>query len=310
LTNNQKSTTNNFFWHTFGFSHTLTIQRTIVVNFVKGGVMIRAAILFLSFLILAGFGTWKAGNIYMPVRNESFSRGETLEFRMTYGIFTVGKGMTHVDSRRYAINERDCYKVDVFGETVGFVSWVKDVDDQWGAYIDTAALIPHRFYRKIREGSYKKDEETYFDHERGKIVVKVSDKKTGKFKDEKVYDAPAQVRDMIGGFLYLRAMDLSDIKVNDTISVKGFFEDEFYNLPIVYKGKKSIRTKVGRIRTLVFKPMMPDNKMFDGKNSITAYFSDDKNRIPVKIEANMFIGNAGVELTDYSGLRNPLNLER
>jgi hypothetical protein len=271
--------------------------------------MIRVAILFLSFLTLAGFGIREASNIYMPVANESFSRGETLEFKMSYGIFTIGKGKTHVDPRRYTINERDCYKVDVFGKTVGFVSWVKNVDDQWGAYIDTAALIPHRFYRKIREGSYKKDEETDFDHKRGKIVVKVSDKKTGKFRDPKVYDAPAQVRDMIGGFLYLRAMDLSDIQVNDTISVKGFFEDEFYNLPIVYKGKKTIKTKVGRIRTLVFKPMMPDNKVFDGKNSITAYFSDDKNRIPVKIEAKMFIGNAGVELTDYSGLRNPLNLD-
>ena len=271
--------------------------------------MIRAAVLFLTFLVLAGFGSRKASNIYTPVANESFSRGETLHFKMTYGIFTVGKGKTHVDPRTYTINERDCYKVDVFGKTVGFVNWVKDVDDQWGAFIDTAALIPHKFYRKIREGSYRKNEETYFDHERGKILVKVSDRKTGKFKEPKIYDAPAQVRDMIGGFLYLRAMDLSDLKVNDTIDVTGFFEDEFYNLPIVYKGKKTIKTKAGKIRTLVFKPMMPDNKVFDGKNSVTAYFSDDKNRIPVKIEAEMFIGNAGVELTDYSGLRNPLNLE-
>jgi hypothetical protein len=53
---------------------------------------------------------------------------------------------------------------------------------------------------------------------------------------------------------------------------------------------------------------MPQNKVFDGENSITAYFSDDKNRIPVKIDAEMFIGSAGVELTSYEGLRNPLNL--
>jgi len=272
--------------------------------------MIRCAIWLLLFIGLAGFGSGMLNNTYLPVRNESFSRGETLHFKMTYGIFTVGKGMSHVDPQRYRINDRDCYKVDVFGKTVGLVSWVKDVDDQWGAYIDTAALIPHRFYRKIREGSYRKDEETYFDHAGKKILVKVADKQTGEFKDPKVYDAPAQVRDMIGGFLYLRTMDLSGLSVNDTIAVTGFFEDEFYRLPIVYKGKKTIKTRIGRIRTLVFKPMMPDNKMFKGKNSITAYFSDDKNRIPVKIDAKMFIGNAGVELTDYSGLRNPINLEQ
>jgi Protein of unknown function (DUF3108). len=62
------------------------------------------------------------------------------------------------------------------------------------------------------------------------------------------------------------------------------------------------------VRTLVFKPVMPKNKLFNGENSITAYFSDDKNRIPVKVEADMFIGSAGVEIIGYSGLRNPLNL--
>ena len=44
---------------------------------------------------------------------------------------------------------------------------------------------------------------------------------------------------------------------------------------------------------MVFKPVMPQNKVFDGENSVTAYFSDDKNRIPVKINAEMFIGSAG-----------------
>jgi hypothetical protein len=87
-----------------------------------------------------------------------------------------------------------------------------------------------------------------------------------------------------------------------------FFEDEFYKLSIVYKGKETIKTKVGKIRCIAFKPIMPKNQLFEGENSITAYFSDDKNRIVVKIDAQMFIGSAGVELTGYSGLRNPLNL--
>jgi len=115
---------------------------------------------------------------------------------------------------------------------------------------------------------------------------------------------------MISGFLYLRTMDLSKLKVNDTLLISGFFEDEFYRLRIVYKGKEVIKTKIGRIHTIVFKPVMPKNQLFDGENSITAYFSDDKNRIPVKIDAEMFIGSAGVELTDYKGMRNPINFAK
>lgn len=270
--------------------------------------MIRTTLWFLLFLVLAGFVGEERNDVYLPVMNESFTRGETLEYKMTYGFFTVGKGSTHIHPNYFTLNDRSCFKVDVYGKTVGFVDWVAKVDDQWGAYIDTAALVPHMFYRRIREGRYKKDEQTYFDHKNQKIRVRTADKKTGRFKDPVVYDAPAQVRDMIGGFLYLRIMDLSDVHENDTVTIRGFFEDEFYALKIVYKGKTTLKTKVGNIRTLVFKPVMPKNKIFDGEDSITAYFSDDKNRIPVKVDAQMFIGSAGVELTDYSGLRNPLSL--
>lgn len=272
--------------------------------------MFRNLLWVLLFTTLAALTPGDRNDVYLPVLNESFTRGETIEFKMTYGIFTVGKGSAHIHPNYFRLNERPCFKVDVYGKTVGMVDWVADVDDQWGAYIDTAALVPHMFYRKIREGRYRKDEQTYFDHENRKIRVKVADKKTGQFKDPVVFDAPPNVRDMIGGFLYLRVMDFSNLHENDTVVVKGFFEDEFYALKIIYKGKKTIKTKLGKIRTLVFKPVMPKNKLFDGENSITAYFSDDKNRIPVKIDAEMFIGSAGVELTGYSGLRNPLAITK
>ncbi len=299
------------FWHTIGIHTSLIFINNGMLNLHLGNFsMVRICLWFVLFAALASFAGSGRNDVYMAVQNESFARGETLHFKMTYGMFTIGRGSAFIHPNYFKLNDRDCFKVDVYGKTVGMVDWVADVDDQWGAYIDTVALVPHMFYRKIREGRYRKDEQTEFDHENKKIRVKVADKKTGKFKDPKVYDAPSNVRDMIGGFLYLRIMDFSNLKVNDTIMVKGFFEDEFYKLPIVYRGKKTIKTKIGKIRTLVFKPVMPKNKLFDGENSITAYFSDDKNRIPVKIDASMFIGSAGVELTDFSGLRNPLNIKK
>jgi hypothetical protein len=258
-------------------------------------------------LLLAAFNGDR-NDIHPTMKNESFRKGEVLDFKMTYSFITVGKGSAQVQPKYYKLNNRECFKVDVFAKTVGMVDWVTDINDQWGAYIDTVSLLPHMFYRKIREGRYKKDEQTYFDHPAKQIQVITADKKTGKWKEPKAYEAPSHVRDMIAGFLYLRVMDISRLKVNDTIPVTGFFEDEFYKLSIVYKGKENIKTKVGKIRTLAFKPVMPKNKLFDGENSITAYFSDDKNRIPVKIDAQMFVGSAGVELTGYSGLKNPLNI--
>lgn len=263
----------------------------------------------LLLLLLASFFDNRR-EIYKAVKNESFGKGELLEYKMNYGIFTVGKGTTRIDSEYFKINNRDCFKVDVFGKTVGMVDWVADVDDQWGAYIDTAALVPHVSYRKIREGKYKKDEIISFDHANGKIEAKVFNHKTGKYKPSVFYDAPKSisVRDLISGFMYLRTQDLSKVIPGDTVLISGFFEDTFYNLKVVYKGKEIVKTKAGKIRALVFKPVMPANSLFNGRDSITVWFSDDKNRIPLKVSADMFIGSAGVELTSYKGLRNPLNI--
>ncbi len=271
--------------------------------------MKRLVLYFCVALVLSSFTSGR-NDIFPLVRNESFTKGEVLEYKMSYGIFAIGKGSTVIHDRYFKMNNRDCFKVDVFGQTTGMVNWVADVNDQWGAYIDTVALLPHMTYRKIREGKYKKDEVITFNHTTRKIEAKVLNQKTGQFKEPEYYDAPPQVRDLIAGFMFMRTQDFSKVKVNDTITVEGFFEDTLYKLKILYKGKETVRTKAGKFNAIVLKPIMPDNKLFNGENSITAWFSDDKNRIPIKISANMFIGSAGVELTSYSGVRNPLNLTK
>jgi hypothetical protein len=267
--------------------------------------------LFFGFVLFGLLTAFSADQeIYPRVKNESFTKGEVLNYKMSYGIFTVGRGTTKIDSKYFKINDRDCFKVEVTGKTVGMVDWVADVDDQWGAYIDTAALVPHMTYRKIREGKYKKDEVVNFDHVKGKIEAKVFSHKTGKFKAPVYHKAPKHVRDLISGFMYMRTQDLSKVKKGDTVIVSGFFEDSVYNLKVIFKGRETIKVKAGKFRALVFKPSMPKNSLFDGKDSITAWFSDDKNRIVLKVEADMFIGSAGVELTDYKGVRTPLNIVR
>ena len=259
-------------------------------------------------LILSAFGVIHQGNNLPVVVNSSFGLGEEITYRVNFGIFTVGEAITKVDKRIYNISSRPCFKVDAFGATSGMVSWITKVDDQWGAYIDTAALVTHVSYRKIKEGRYRKDELTTYDHNENKAEVKVRDKETGVYGEAKVYDTPDNVRDLVGGFLYLRVIEFDKLHIGDTLTISGFFEDTSYKLKIIYDGKEVIKTNVGKIRCLKLIPIMPDNKLFDGENSITCWISDDGNKIPVKIQAKMFIGSTGIEMVGFRGLRNQLKI--
>jgi hypothetical protein len=257
-------------------------------------------------LILSGFlGVQRKET---PVtRNYSYGVGEELEYRVHFGMFTVGKAITRVDKNYHTFNSRTCYKVDAFGETSDWISWVAKVEDNWGAFIDTTTLLTHMAYRKIREGKYHRDEEAYFDHQERKVEVKVKNKATGAI-DSKTYDVPANAKDLVAGFLFLRIVDFSKVAVGDTITISGFLEDASYNLRIIYTGREVIETKIGKVPCLRIRPVMPKNSLFDGENSVLCWISDDKNRIPVRLQAKMFIGNTGLELTRFRGLRNPLKI--
>lgn len=271
--------------------------------------MNRLVVILLYSTILFGFTSDKE-EIYPFVKNDSFRRGEYIKYKLEYGFFTVGKGHAIIHENYHSVNGRTCFKIDAYGSTAGMLSWVTDVDDHWGAYIDSLSILPEVSYRIIREGRYKLDEYTYFSHEKKKVTVKVIDHKTGKFKEPKEYETNLHTRDMAAGFLFMRTMDLTNIQKGDTILIKGFFEDTFYKQAIVYHGRDVLKMKFGKVRAMKFKPVMPANKLFDGENSITVWFSDDRNRIPLRIDAEMFIGSAGVELTEYGRLKHPLNLVR
>lgn len=241
--------------------------------------------------------------------NIAYGVGEELEYRVNFSFMTVGKAITRVDKKYHHINGETCYKIDAYGETSSWISWLAKVDDNWGAYIDTTRLTTQQSYRMLREGKYRRDEVVDFNHHTRRVEVKVRNRDTGVY-ESKFYDIPANARDLIGGFLYLRVIDFSRVSKGDTVSISGFFEDKSYTLKVLHTGKEVISTRVGKIQCLRLRPMMPNNEMFDGEDSILCWISDDLNRIPVKIQAKMFIGHTGLELISFRGLRNQLKIVR
>ena len=268
--------------------------------------MKRISIIIILAVIFSAF-TGDEG-LYRPVLHNSYKPGERLEFKLRMGIFTVGQAEMIVDDAIYRKNNRPCHKIDIYGRTASWISWISKVEDQWGAYVDKEAVIPHMTYRNIREGRYRKNEEIYFDHEKNEVEAKVINRKTGMWKPSKYYPVPKDVRDMISGLVYLRTVDFEKYKPGDRIRIDAFFEDAVYDFYLVYKKKEVIKTKIGKVNAIKLIPEMPENKVFDGENSVVVWISDDPNHIPLRFEAKMFLGSAGVDITDFSGLPHPISI--
>ncbi len=257
-------------------------------------------------LLLSSFVSRDNGLRYLS--NNSFTTGEQLEYKVKFGAFGIGEGTVEISDNLYKVNDRPCYRVKVYGRTTGTADALKfsKVRDTWISYIDKHAIVSQKFFAEIHEGKYFRRETTYFDHENNKAKLKLEKKKTTKNLE---FDVPSNIQDMISGYYYLRTLDYSKYEVGDIIQSDAFVIDELYDFKVRYQGKTTLKMKEGKIDVIKLMPIMPENSYFDGEDAVTFYISDDENKVPLYIKANMFIANIKIFLQDHKGLKHDLKFE-
>lgn len=233
------------------------------------------------------------------VKNTSFYKGEVLTYKVHYGFINAASATMTIGEELHQINGRDCYKIEVFGRSVGMFDLFLRIRDTWGTYLDSSAMVTRKFYRKIEEGKYRKHEIVEFDQDENLARVRTWDKRKKLWKPEEVFDTPHYVQDLVSGYYYLRTFDFSTIEEGETFKIAAFFDDEVYDFSIRFDGREVIKTKLGKIKSLKLTPLMPENELFDGENSIRVWLSDDVNKVPLKIKAEMFVGAVEVDITDF-----------
>ena len=242
------------------------------------------------------------------IPNESFSSGEVLKYKVHYGPITAAEAVIDVAPTLHTINGRPCYRATVTGKTNSSFDLFIRIRDTWQSYIDTAALVPQRSFRNIEEGNYRKRETVDFNHYSN--MAYVEKKKRNKDKEHKNFKVPDNVQDIVSGFYYMRTLNYDKMRVGDKFHIQGFFDEENFNMEVTYQGKEMVSTKAGNIRAIKLMPKMPKNEKFKDGNSIAVYLSDDQNKIPVMIQAEMFVGSVKVNLYEYKNLKHQLVLAK
>ncbi|TAE46586.1 MAG: DUF3108 domain-containing protein [Cytophagia bacterium] len=270
---------------------------------------------FVFGLLCLFFASFVGEGSYRFIKNDIFGKNEHIEYGVSFGFLNAGVATVDVSPKHFLLNNRICYKIDVAGRTTGIGGGIVRVQDTWRTYLDTAAFVCHRSFRHIEEGSYRREELTDFKPLTNKGIMKfeeygekdpISKRKKGK----KEFKIPDNVQDMVSGYYYLRTLNFDKMQIGEVVMISGMLEDKSYDLKIKYKGKDIIKTKFGKIHAHKIVPIMPDNQMFSGENSVRFWVSDDKNRVPVRVEADMFIGKIVVELKDYANLKHKFNFKQ
>ena len=236
-----------------------------------------------------------------------FNPGEEISFKASIGFIKAAEAVFKTSDFIYNVNERPTYKMDIHAKTTGVFDIFSSVRDNWGSYFDTANFVPQKFYRYIKEGGYRKNEEFYFDHNLDSVVVAKLDKETRELESEKAHAVPENVQDMVSGYYYLRAIDFNQIKVGQVITIETFFDNELIPFKIKFVGREIIETKLGKLSALILVPMMEKDSIFVEDN-LRVWLSDDLNKIPLRVKAKIFLGHLVVDVDNVKNLRHQLAL--
>lgn len=252
-------------------------------------------IILLLFILTVSFKTQK---------EDAFEAGEWFKFRVHYGLINAGYATLEVQEA--VKNNKMVFHAVGKGYTTGISRFFFKVEDLYESYFDKVTGNPYQFVRKIDEGGYKKNQEGFFNQNNDQILIK-----DYKSKTEKKFTIPNNTQDIVSTFYYLRNHpDVDKLKVGESIAIDMFFDDETTKFKLKFIGKEQINTKFGTIATMIFRPLVQSGRVFKEEESLTVWISDDNNKLPIRIKANLAVGSIKADLDAYKGIKYPFTLKK
>jgi hypothetical protein len=214
-----------------------------------------------------------------------FGPGETLSYRITYGILGKrGNASTEVlgveDVRgnpSYHLSFR------MKGGALGFS--LNDIQESW---LDVEELYSHRFKQDLNQSTYERLRTLDF-YPAERVWRRVEKVDSGKLASELPLDDVS--------FLYWsRTLPL---EVGRTYEFNRYFKAD--GNPVVLKvlRRQTVKVPAGTFNTIVVRPIIRTSGLFSDGGQAEVYYTDDERRLIVLVKTRMSIGTMQLQLEKY-----------
>lgn len=233
---------------------------------------------------------------------DAYKSGELLEYTLQYGFFNTS--YASLELRKEELNNNIVYRATAIGKTTGLARLFFKVDDLYEAFFPLDKVKPIKSIRDIYEGGYVRKAETFYDdnNKKATLINKITD-------ESKIINLENDYQDIVSTFYFLRKhLDISKLKEGDLIGVNIFFDERNYPFKMKFLGIENLKTKFGLIECMKLNPYMEAGRVFRSNKGLELWVTNDKNRIPIKVRANLRVGTIVAELTSFRGITNPFKI--
>ena len=225
---------------------------------------------------------------FSQANKEAYKSGEWLKYRMHYGF--INAGYATIDLKSTSNQNQEAYHVIGKGWTTGVTKFFFKVKDNYQTRFYKKNNKPYHFRRRVNEGGHIISRDVYFDQENKTAFIKDHRKKIE--KTVTIED----VQDMISSFYYLRNQNLSGLEIDGEVQFKMFFDSEAFDFKMRFLGIEILRTKFGKVKCYKFRPLVQSGRVFEAEESLTIWVTADKNKIPVRIKADLAVRSLKADL--------------
>lgn len=239
---------------------------------------------------------------FFPLRtmdHHAFRAGEKLNYVLHYGWLNAGTATLELKESDQDVGGRKVLHAVGTGESTGAFKAFYKVNDRYETYFDQQGVFPYVFIRRVDEGGYTISQDYLFRQQRHQVTT----------QDKKTFEVPAHVQDMLSAFYYARAMDYANAEPGQEYVIPCFMDNERWDLRMRFVKKETIKLRNGKYRCLKFQPVVQEGRIFKTNEDLNVWITDDANHIPVLAQAKVLVGSIKLELSDYTGLANPIARE-
>lgn len=237
----------------------------------------------------------------------NFKSGEKVTYRAIYnwGIIWVNAGDVEFSVSDTLYTGKPALHLKSVGWSLKQYDWFFKVRDRFESIVHPTTIQPYWFERDTHEGKYKAYNRYVF-NKTDSLVDIISHTSDRPYKRERL-PMTSCTFDVLSAIYYCRNINFNQFAVGDKIPLTMGVDNEIHNLHIRYMGKETLKTRTGEVyNTIRFKVMLVEGTIFKGGEDLEVWVTDDRNRVPILVEAKILVGSVKAILTGMEGLLYPV----
>lgn len=243
------------------------------------------------------------------IKNDYFQAGE----EMTYDLYAkfgpihtkAGKSILSTTADKY--NNTNVYKISLIAESTGNVQKLFTLNDTLISYM-TKELVPLAYVKNAHEGKDNVHETVNYTYSAGgKIDINVKRHKNGEDKFDNNLTSNNCIYDMASVVMYARTLDYSKMKKGDDVDVEFMSGRKKVKMVIEHDGIENIKAN-NKVNYECIKLVLSisDDAFTNKQEAMRVYITNDKNRMPVRLDSQLKIGSTRAILKAYKGNKYPI----